>query len=267
MNKTLILIAVCLLTTACQQDTTWTDDSPVLARVGEVNISEQMVAAYLLNQGVAQPTDEQLTAALDALVKQQALVNQAHKAGLELSVLQRQSIELLKNQALAERMVNKHLQDNPVSDAEVKAEYARVTSELKGQEYHVRHLLYQDETQAIEALDTINEGVAYPVVEQMYLQQVGQVRNVGDIGWVNLKQVPESFRGPLQNLSAGQVHQQVVVSQFGVHVLYLEDKRELIAPDFETVREGIRKSLEDKAAERFKQLAQVKSKAVILQDQ
>jgi peptidyl-prolyl cis-trans isomerase C len=267
MNKTLILMVTCLLLTACQQEQSLTDDSPVLARVGEVNITGQMVTAYLLNQGVAQASNEQQAAALDALVKQQALVNLANKSELQLSALQQQSIELLKNQALAELMVKEHLRNNPISEADIKAEYDQVTRDLKGHEYHVRHMLYQDETQAIEALDEINQGAGYPVVEQLYLQQVGQVKNVGDIGWVNLRQVPESFRAPLQSLSPGQVHQQVVVSQFGVHVLYLEDKRELAPPDFATVKDGIRKSLEQKAAERFKQVAQVKSKAVILQDE
>ena len=172
MKKVLIIWGVCLFITGCQQDAGLPDDTAVLARVGEVAITEQMVAALLLNQSVAQPSAEQKAAALDALVKQQALVNQANKAGLSLSPVQLQSVQLLKNQMLAELMVEEHLRNNPISEADVRAEYDRVTAELKGHEYHVRHLLYQDETQAIEALDAINAGTAYPLVEQMYMQQM-----------------------------------------------------------------------------------------------
>ncbi|MFC3194458.1 peptidyl-prolyl cis-trans isomerase [Marinicella sediminis] len=265
MKNTLILMVV-LLTTACQQNNLITDESTVLAQVGEVNITEQMVQAYLLNNAVRSPTEEQQTEALDALIKQQALVNLANKAGLQLAPVQQQSIDLLKDQALAQLMVQDHLKNNPVSDADVKAEYDRVTSELKGVEYHVRHLLFQDESQAIAALDEIKAGTSYLIAEQQYLQQVGQARNVGDIGWVNIKQVPEAFHQPLETLSAGQLYEQVIISRYGAHVLYLQDKRQAQPPAYDTVKAGIRKSLEQKVVERFKQLSQVKAKAVIIKD-
>jgi peptidyl-prolyl cis-trans isomerase C len=265
MKLTITLLAVLLLT-ACQPNQSINDASKVLAQVGDVNITENMVKAYLVNNAVRNPGDEQHAEALDALIKQQALVNLANKAGLELSPLQQQSVRLLKDQALAQLMVQEHLQNNPVSDDDVRAEYERVTSELKGLEYHVRHLLFQDESQAVAALDEIQAGTDYLIAEQQYLQQVGQVKNVGDIGWVNIKQVPEAFHQPLETLSAGEVYDQVVISRYGAHVLYLQNKRESQPPAFDSVKDGIRSNLEQKAIERFKQLSQVKAKAVILQD-
>ena len=95
MKKAFFLSITCLFISACQQAPTWQDDSRVLARVGEADITEQMVAAYLSNQAVTEATEAQQAAALDALVRQQALVNQANKAGLELSVQQQQAIRKL----------------------------------------------------------------------------------------------------------------------------------------------------------------------------
>lgn len=253
------------LLVACQSsETKINDKSRVLVKVGDMNITEKYMQAYFVNLGVLQPSKEQFDQALDTVVKQQSLVYQAEKEGLQLNVEQQLSILQLKNQALAQLVLQKYLAENPIDEAAIKAEYDGIINELKGEEYKVHHMLFKDELSAILVLDDLAAGKSYEELETDYLTQYQAVKNVGDIGWVNIKQVPESFHKPLQTMEVKQVYPETILSEYGVHVLYLEDKRKIKPPEFDDVKAGIKKSLEQKAIERYQQLAQVKAKVVLL---
>jgi len=264
MRSLSILFMVLILGACNNNESSLNDTSKVLVRVGETAITEKTLQAYMVNLGISQPNKAQLDQALDDLIKQQSLVHQAKKEGLSLSDEQRLSIKLLEGQALAQLAVQAYLASHPVSDADIKAEYNRITRELKGVEYKVHHLLFKDEVEALKVLDAITAGENYLQLEADYLSAHAAVQNVGDIGWVNVRQVPEAFHAPLEKLQPKNVYDQVVISKFGAHVLYLEDKRKVPLPVFENVKEGIRKTLEQKSIERYKQLAQIKAKVVVV---
>lgn len=259
--KNIFASLILLLLAACADQTeTINDDSRILVKVGDKPITEKYVQAYLFNRGVKDPSKEQIDQALDALIKQQALLQQAEKQSLQLSTEQQLSIQQLKDQARSQLAMQAYLDKNPITDEAIKAEYDQIVTELQGAEFKVRHMLFQDEVQALEYLDKINEDNSYLDVEAEYLEVFSQVKNVGDIGWVNIKQVPDSFQEPLQQMSAGQVYNEIVISQFGAHVLFLEDERATDPPPFETVKAGIKKSLTIKAQNRYQQIALAKAK-------
>jgi peptidyl-prolyl cis-trans isomerase C len=259
--KNIIIIYAVMMLAACGSNTEFIEDnSRVLVKVGDKPITEKYLQAYLFNRGVKDPTKEQLDQGLDALIKQQAMLLQAEKQGLKLSPEQQLSIKQVKEQALSQLAVQHYLDENPVTDDEIRAEYDRIIEELQGTEYKVRHMLFQDEVQALAHLDKISAGQSYLDIEEAYLQEFSQIRNVGDIGWINIKQVPEAFHEPLKGMKKAQVYSQVVISQYGAHVLYLEDKRASEPPAFETVKDGIKKSLIVKSKNRFEQIAMAKAK-------
>ncbi len=261
--RIIVIICSVVLISACQQDkgenSTVVDNSRTLVSVDDQPITEQMVRVYWLNQGVEKPSEQQIGQAIKQLTEQQLLVNYAQKQSIGLSMEQTIGFEQLKRQTLAQRALQKYLADNPVTEADIKAEYQKVIKEIKGVEYHVRHLLFKDEVDAVAALDQLASGSSFESVEQNYLQNRGQMTNVGDIGWVNIKQVPESFSKPLQQLQPGNYYKQPVISQFGAHVIYLEDKRSMQPPDYEEAKEGIKRNLQERQINRFKQLLEVKA--------
>lgn len=266
MKKILFPLIILLSLLACgkQTDVAIKDDSKVLAAVGDYQVTEAYLAAFLSSQGLTQATDQQRAQGLDAIVKQLSLAHQANKDGLRLTQQQAFEIEQTKHRALAQAAIEKHLVANPISDADIQGEYQRITGELKGEEFHVRHLLFQDEVEALQVLDQINAGKGYAAAEAVYLAANPQVKNVGDIGWVNIMQVPEIFKAPLQSMPVASVHSNTLVSQYGVHVLYLENKRPLLAPEFDTVEAGIRKALRQQKIDRYQQLVVIKAKAKIV---
>ncbi len=260
--KKVIFIVLCLLLAACgnKDQQGINDTSRVLAQMGDFKLTEAYLQTYLKNSGISEPDNQQLNTAMDEIIAQQALAQQASKAGLNLSLEQLYTFQQFKERALAQLAVEKYLADYPVADAELQAEYERITAELQGQEYQVHHMLFKDEVQALTMLEEIKAGAVYTELEADYMLTHANVKNVGNIGWVNIMQVPEAFRGPLRQMQAGQVHDRVVNSQFGAHVLYLEGKRAIQPPAFEAVKEGIRKTLEQQKIDRYKQLAVVKAK-------
>ncbi len=266
-NKYSILLLTAVIgLTACQENQTaaTTDDSKVLATVADYQVTQRYLETYLKSKGVAQADQQQSSQALDEIIKQLSLGHQAKLAGLQLSLEQSLRIEQAKHRSLAQAAIDQYLLERPVTEDDIQAEYQRVTAELKGQEYHVRHMLFQDEVAALTVLEQIPGNSTYLEAEQRYLASLEKPMNVGDIGWVNLMQVPEVFRAPLQSMQAGQVHPIPLQSQFGVHVLYLADKRALVPPDYATVKTGIKQTLERQKIDRYQQLAVIKSKAKVV---
>lgn len=261
--RIIIIVSYLLFLTACQENNqdnmAVEDNSRTLITIDSQPITEQMVRVYWLNKGVDKPSEEQINQAIKQLTEQQLWVNYADKEGIALSLEQTIGFRQLRNQALAQHALQQYLADNPVTEAEMKDEYQRVIQEVKDVQYHVRHLLYKDEIDALSALDQLESGTPYEQVEQTYLQSHGQMTNVGDIGWVNIKQVPESFSKPLQQLQPGHFYRQPVISQYGAHVLYLENKRTMDPPSFEEAKAGIERSLQERKINRFKQLLEVKA--------
>ncbi|WP_223789899.1 peptidylprolyl isomerase [Marinicella meishanensis] len=263
MKYLMLLLFVPLL--ACQQEATQSiaDHSPVLAQVGDWGLTEQYLQTYLQSQGVTEPNAQQRQRALDELIQQMALAHQAKVNDIQPALTESLRMEMARHQVMAQAAIEQYLADRPITEEAIKEEYQRVTAELKGVEYHVRHLLYQDEVAALTALDQLAAGASYVDLEASYLAALPQAKNVGDIGWVNIMQVPEAFRAPLETLQPGQHYGQVINSQFGVHVLFLQDKRALAAPDYEQVKAGIQASLERQLIERYRQLAVIKAKVQV----
>lgn len=259
----LLLTFIFILTlTACQDSGTLqiNDTSKILATVGDYAVTENYLNTYMKTKGMTEPSQAQTEQSLDEVVQQLALRHQMMQNDQQLPLETLLAIEQVKHRAQAQLALEELLAKSPITEAEIKAEYQKVTDDLQGQEYHVHHLLFQDEIQALEVLDQIEDGFSFATAETDYLSAFDQVKNVGDIGWVNLRQVPEAFRLPLQSLQAGEVYQQPVISQFGVHVLFLEAKRAAQPPDFESVKPGILKTLEQQKINRYKQLAVIKAK-------
>ncbi len=262
MNKTYLTLIAVLLLSACKDKTSITvnDTSAVLATVGEYDITQAYLDAYLASKGANEATDQQKAFALGELIKLVALANEARKSELKPSLDQYLRLEQLQHQVLAKAAVDNQLSNYPVTEAEILAEYEKTTAVITGDEYHVRHLLFQDESQAVAVLDQLNAGLDYLEAESAYLKNNPVGRNVGNIGWVNVMQVPEVFREPLKTMPIKTVYPKTLVSQFGVHVLYLAGKRPLLAPEFEEVKAGIKKTLEQRKIEKYEQLAVIKAK-------
>lgn len=265
MKLVFILILNVFLFSCSTQQSQDLPESDAVAKVGDEVISADLLNAYMYVNGIANPTPEMINASLGKLIEEVAMANIATKKQLPMTRAQLNNFKYLKLRALASNAKLDYLSENKSTEQELLEEYNNVTEQTKGQEYHVHHLLYIDEIQAITALDEIKSAEDFKIKEAQYMQENPGKVNVGNLGWLNLLQLPKSFKEVLPQMAENSVHHQVISSQFGAHIIYLEAVRNTSAPAFEEVKSGIEKSLEAKKVSKFAQLAKVKARVTVAQ--
>jgi len=263
MKKFLILFLALSVMSCNQQQSQALPDSPAVAMVEEKKVTLDLFNAYLQANGISQTDDARLKAALEALTLEVAVANVAKKKNLPLTTEQLNTLEYLKIKTLANNAKSDFLDGVEVTEQEIQEEYQKAQKQAGEKQYHVHHLLYQDEVQAIKLLDDIKSVEDYKMLELLYAQQNPSVKNVGDIGWVALGQLPEGFRVPLSKAKENSVLKQVVNTQFGAHIVYLEELKELKPPPLEEVKAGIIQSIKAKKLSKFLQLTKVKARIKI----
>ena len=256
------IILMSLFLGACaDKEAVVADASQVLAKVGKVPVTASVLDVALKSRGLVNADASQQQAVFDELVSDAAMANQALKSGLSLNAEQLALLQYQQMKYQGQNALAAYLEKNPVSDAAIAEEYEKVTKAIKGLQFHVQHLLYKDEVDAVKVLDAIQANeVAFEDAMSTYVSARPRMRNVGDIGWVNLQQMPVSLRTPLEQMSVGQLYPKVVLSDFGAHVLYLKDKKVAEPPSLAEAKAGIKKTLEQRLESKFKQLATAKAK-------
>lgn len=263
--KKVWLMTLCLA--ACgDKSTQQVDQATVLAQVGDVSVTSDVLAVAMKSRGLQSDNEAQKQQLFDELLSEAAMANQAVKKQLPMSQEQMALLHYQQIKYQAQNALAAYLAEHPVTDADIEAEYQQVIQANKNLQFHVQHLLFRDEVNAVQQLDAIQSGqVTFDQAMADYLSSRPQMRNVGDIGWVHLQQVPESFRSPLENMAVGAVYSAVINSEFGAHVLFLKDKKKATPPSLDVAKAGIKKSLEQRLANKFKQLAAAKAKVQLLQ--
>ena len=264
MKVFLVLIMSILLFSCSEKQSLSLPESEVIAKVGDEVITADLLNAYMHVNGISSPNSDVINASLNKLIEEIAMANVATKKQLPMSREQMNNFKYLQLRALASNAKLDYLSENPISVEDLQKEYSKVNEETKGQQYHVHHLLYTDEIEAITVLDEIKTAEDYKKLEAIYIQENPNKTNVGDLGWVNLLQLPKSFKDMLPTMQANTVNQKVIVSQFGAHVVYLEAIRDIPVPAFDEVKAGIEKSLQSQKMSKFAQLAKAKARVLMV---
>ncbi len=263
MKKILSLLLVLSLMSCNQQQSQELPDSPTVAMVGDEKISLDLLNAYLQSKGISNADDALLKKALESLTLEVAIANIAKKKNLSLSTKQLNALEYFKIKALANNVKSEYISNKEVTEKEILQEYQKAQKQVGEKQYHIHHLIYLDEIQAIKKLDVINSVEDYKMLELLYMQQNPNVKNVGDVGWVALSQLPKGFRVPLSKAKKDSVLPQVINTQFGAHIVYFKDQRELKPPPLEQVRAGIIQSIKAQELSKFIQLTKAKARIKI----
>jgi len=259
MKKTLFVFLTLFLFACNNQTQQPLPKSDVVAIVGEEKVTIDMLNAFLKSKGVTNADEALLKKALDSLVGEVAIANIAKKKNLELTREQLNSLNYLQVQFMAENARKDYLSGKPISEEEIAAEYNQAQEQTGGKQYHIHHLLFQDEVQAIKQREIILTVDDYKNVEQQYLLTNKGMKNVGDIGWVSLSQLPKGFKEVVSSMPENTVLADVVNTEFGAHIVYLKAIRDLQPPKLEDVKPGIIKALQAKKLSQFSQLARAKA--------
>ena len=216
-------------------------DKAVAAPVAIVNgtpISRTEYDIYVKNllQGKQQElTPEQKNQVLDELINMQLLSAQAEKDGLENDPDAAAQLRVLRMRVMADAESQKFLKGYQPTDAELHAEYDTAVAAMDKNEYHARHILVADKDQADQIVKKLKGGAKFEDLAKS--QSIdGSKTNGGDLGWFTLARMVKPFGDALKGLKKGEYTQQPVQTQFGWHVIKLEDTRDVTPPPFDQVK-------------------------------
>jgi len=182
-------------------------------------------------------TDEQRKETLDSLIEMYVAAQQAQKDGLATGE-DGARLELMRQSALADLAGRKYLDGKEPTEDELKAEYDKQIAQMPASEYKARHILVDSEGTARDLIAKLDGGASF---EQLAMENSSDssAQEGGDLGWFAANRMVKPFADAVQNLEKGKYTTEPVQSQFGWHVIKLEDTRPLAPPDFETVKQQL----------------------------
>ncbi|MDQ7988609.1 MAG: peptidylprolyl isomerase [Candidatus Dactylopiibacterium sp.] len=224
-------------------------DAKPLARVNGVAIPAalgELMVAEQVAQGA--PNNEELRRAVkEELVRREVLAQEARKKGLDKKPDMVARMEVARQGILIGGFINDWVRANPVSDAAVRAEYDRRVKDMSSTEYRVRHIQVESEQAAQELIAKLQGGAKFEDLARQSSVDAGSKENGGDIGWVAPKGLPQAIADALGKMEKGKFYAQPVKTNFGFHVLRLDDSRQAVPPKYEDVQANLRHDLEQQA--------------------
>jgi peptidyl-prolyl cis-trans isomerase C len=224
----------------------YADDKNV-AVVNGVPIPQERVEYVVKSQVQQGQKDDQALRnnVKDALIMREVIAQEAIKKGLDKDAQFQTQMEMAKQEFLIRAYFDDFLKNNPVSDEEMKAQYDKVKAEQSGggerKEYKARHILIKDEKKAKAALAEINKakGKNFAAIAKARSEDSGSKAEGGALDWSDGSNFVKEFGDAMTKLKKGEYTKQLVKTQYGYHVIMMDDVREMQFPAFEDVKERL----------------------------
>jgi len=210
-----------------------------VAIVNGTTISRTEFDIYVkgLLQGKQQElTPEQKDQVLDELISMQLMAAQADKDGLEKDLDTAAQLEVLRIRVLADAASQKILKGQEPTDAQLHAEYDTAIASMDKTEYHARHILVASKDQAEQIIKKLKGGAKFEDLAKAQSLDTGSKANGGDLGWFTTSRMVKPFADAVKALKKGEITPEPVQTQYGWHVIQLEDTREAAPPPFDQVK-------------------------------
>jgi len=269
-SRILLASAVTLLTlSACNSRDNAKSAAPAskdaaVATVNGIVISNSRIDMIAKQgNGAGHPdSPETRKAIIDQLIMQMLVAEQAVKKGLDKSPEVAEQMEVLKQSVLANAYVQDYIKHNPISDDVVKAEYDKIKAGITGTEYKARHILVATEAEARDIIAKLKKdpGSFEKMATEKSLDTGSKARG-GDLGWFDLSKMVPEFGAAVSKLDKGKFTEAPVKTQYGYHVILLEDSKPIEAPPFDEVKASMARTLQQQNLKKW--LDDLKAKAKI----
>jgi len=207
-----------------------------------------------------QPDSPELRNAVrDELINIEVLAQAASKKGLNKHAEVVQQIDLSKQTILASAFVQDYVKSHPISDDELKQEFEKINKQRGSKEYKVSHILVKTEAEAKVVADQLKNS-KFEDVAMDKSQDPGSSVKGGDLGWAVPSNFVKPFADAMVAMSKGQISAPVQ-SQFGWHIIKLEDTRDLKVPSFDEVKPNLTQHMQQQLVQ--KAIAEQRAKATV----
>lgn len=251
--RLLLVLITMVAAPAFAQNVATVNGKPIPAAKVE-QIVKQVVA-----QGKQTDSPQLREAIKKDLIAREVMIQEADKQGFGTRAEVKQALENARQSIVINAMLADYIRKNPVKDAEAKAEYDKYKAQVGDKEYHARHILVATEDEAKAIIAKLKTGAKF---EELAKQQSkdGSAANGGDLDWASPASYVPEFSKAMVALQKGAVTETPVKSQFGYHVIKLEDTRAAKIPAFEEVKQQVTESLQQRKLQAFREDLMKKAK-------
>jgi peptidyl-prolyl cis-trans isomerase C len=189
------------------------------------------------------------------MVNRLVAVQAAEKAGLDKDPAIQQEMELARQGILVRALMADYLKKNPITDAKIQAEYDQIKKEQAGkQEYKLRHILVKDEKTANDLTAAIKaKTTTFDAAAKKDSIDPGSGKNGGDLGWGPSSNYVPEFAQAVEGLKKGEMTDKPVKTQFGWHIIQVEDARAVKFPELAEVKPQIEEMMRQQQLAEYQQ--------------
>jgi peptidyl-prolyl cis-trans isomerase C len=216
------------------------------------------VVKQVVAQGKATDSPQLRDAIKRDLIGREVLIQEADKQGVGGRADVKAAIDNARQSIIINAMLADYVKKNPVTDAQVKAEYDRYKAQVGDKEYHARHILVGTEDEAKAIIAKLKGGAKFEELAKQ--SKDGTAANGGDLDWASPASYVPEFSKAMVALQKGAITETPVKTQFGYHVIKLEDVRPAKIPPLDEVKQQVQESLQQRKLATFREELMKKAK-------
>jgi len=217
------------------------------------------VVKQVVAQGKATDSPQLREAIKKDLIGREVLIQEADKQGVGTRPDVKNAIDNARQSIIINAMLADYIKKNPVKDADIKAEYDKYKAQVGEKEYHARHILVGTEDEAKQIIAKLKGGAKFEDLAKQS-KDPGSAQNGGDLDWASPASFVPEFSKAMTTLQKGAITETPVHSQFGWHVIKLEDVRPAKVPPFEEVKQQVAESLQQRKLAAYREELMKKAK-------
>lgn len=205
-------------------------------------------------------TPELQTQARDQVVLREIFVQEATRKGLAAKPEFAAQMALARESLLIRDLFEDYRKKNPVSDEAAKAEYDKFKAQATGTEYRASHILVEKEDEAKALIAQIKAGAKFEDLAKKNSKDTGSAEKGGDLDFAKPDSYVPEFGSALAKLKKGEMTDVAVKTQFGYHIIRLDDTREASFPAFDEVKAQVKQRLEQALVQQYQDDLRTKAK-------
>jgi peptidyl-prolyl cis-trans isomerase C len=198
--------------------------------------------------------------ARDQVVLREIFVQEAERRGIQTTADYRAQMDLARQSILIRQLFEDYRTKNPVTDEAAKVEYDKFKAQASGTEYRASHILVEKEDEAKALIAQIKSGAKFDELAKKSSKDPGSGANGGDLDFAKPDAYVPEFSKAMTALKKGEMTETPVKSQFGYHIIRLDDTREAQFPAFDDVKGQIKQRLEQVQLQQYQESLRTKAK-------
>lgn len=224
--------------------------------------AHRMEAAVKSRMAQGQQDSPELRKAIrDMLINQEVVSQEAVKKGLDKQPAVAGRLELDRAAVLANAYFEDYFRKNPITDDMLRKEYERIKPELPAKEYRVRHILVEKEDDAKNLIAQIRKGGSFEKLAAEHSRDPGSSKRGGDLDWAPAENYVKPFQEAVVKAKKGVLLDAPVKTDFGFHVIRVEDERATKVPPFEEVKPQLTQMVQNQLVQ--KAISDLRAKAKV----